>query len=174
MRAYKDLPEWVYAAWLGGFAVASVIVCLVTPFKMPWWASVMAIVMGIFFTIPSGVVYAVSGTFVGINVITEFVIGLMIPGETVAVICFKSFGFNVMIQAITLLGDLKLGHYMHISPISMVIAQLIGTVIGILFNTGGAFFVLDNMPGLGIFEAGDWAGTSYNTFLSAAGTHWLI
>jgi OPT oligopeptide transporter protein len=42
-----------------------------------------------------------------------------------------------------LTADLKLGHYMHVPPVALVTCQLIGTCIGVLFNTGGAFVLLD-------------------------------
>lgn len=121
--------------------------------------------MGLVMTIPIGLIQAISGTQIGINVLTEFVIGLLIPGQTIAVISFKSLGYNVLIQALSLVGDLKLGHYMHIAPISMVAAQLIGTVIGIVFNTGGAFYVLDTLTTPRIFVDDAWLASGHNTFL---------
>ncbi|KAI8911443.1 OPT oligopeptide transporter protein-domain-containing protein, partial [Gorgonomyces haynaldii] len=39
MRAYYDIPEWIYLSWLCVFAVISVLVCQFTPFYMPWWAT---------------------------------------------------------------------------------------------------------------------------------------
>jgi hypothetical protein len=68
--------------------------------------------MGVVFTVPIGLVQAISGWQVGLNVLTEFVIGLLIPGQTLAVIGFKSLGYNIVIQALNLVSDLKLGHYM--------------------------------------------------------------
>jgi hypothetical protein len=170
MREYRDIPEWIYGSWLIAFSILTVIICIATPFYMPWWASIFAIILGIVFTIPVGIVQAISGTQIGLNVITEFLIGLIIPGETVAVATFKSLGYNTMIQALALVADLKLGHYMHISPISMVIAQLVGTLIGVIFNTGGVFFVLDMMTSPKIFSDAQWLAVGYNTFLNAAGT----
>jgi hypothetical protein len=109
------------------------------------------------------------GTQIGLNVITEFVIGLLIPGQTIAVISFKSLGYNVFV------GDIKLAHYMHIAPLSMVhiiltkvAAQLIGTIIGIIFNTVGAFVVM-SMSSPAIFVDNAWKATNYNIFLTAAG-----
>lgn len=161
MRKYTDIPEWAYALWLVVMSVATVLVCQFTPFYMPWWASIFAILMGTVMTVPIGLIAAVSGTQVGLNVLTEFVIGLIIPGQTIAVISFKSLGYNVLIQALSLAGDLKLGHYMHIPPYAMVAAQLIGTLIGIFFNTGGAFFVLDILKSPVIFEDPLWKVTLF-------------
>ncbi|KAI8903204.1 OPT oligopeptide transporter protein-domain-containing protein [Gorgonomyces haynaldii] len=169
MEAYPDLPEWIYAAWLAVFTVLSVVVCEITPFHMPWWATLLATFMAIVFTIPIGIIQAVTGSQIGLNVITEFVIGLISPGQTIYMATFKSFGYNVMIQALNLVSDLKLGHYMHISPYAMVTAQLIGTVIGILFNTVGALYIMDSLQSPKIFVDDLWLAQGYNTFLNAAG-----
>jgi hypothetical protein len=119
MSAYPDIPEWVYLTWLAAFSIFAVMVTTFTPFYMPWyltskvrWATIFAILMGVVFTVPIGLVQAISGWQVGLNVLTEFVIGLLIPGETLAVIGFKSLGYNIVIQALNLVSDLKLGHYM--------------------------------------------------------------
>lgn len=87
-------------------------------------------ITGSVFAIPIGIVQAVSGTQIGLNVLTEFVIGLMIPGQTLPVIAFKSLGYNILIQALALVADLKLGHYMHIAPIAMVFFTYSGGCAG--------------------------------------------
>lgn len=168
INVYPDLHEYHYAVYLAILSVLTIIVCTYTPFEMPWWASILALLMGIVLTLPIGIVYAITGTQIGINVITEYVIGLLIPGRTVAVVVFKSLGYNVMIQALNLAQDLKVGHYMHISPLSILLVQFIGTFIGIIINTGGAFFVM-SMKSPEIFINENWLATGYNTFLSAAG-----
>jgi hypothetical protein len=167
MKAYPEVPEWIYLAWLAVMIVANVLICQFTQFYMPWWATLFAVFIGIFFTIPVGIIQAISGTQIGLNVITEFIIGLIIPGETIAVICFKSFGYNVMIQALFLVADLKLGHYMHIAPYSMVGCQIWGTLIGVLFNTFPAFYIMDNLKF--VFEHDSWLAVGHHTFLTAMG-----
>ena len=174
MRAYRDIPEWMYATWLVAFTLIQIAVCQWTPFHMPWWASIMAIAMGVFSSIPIGIVQAITGTQIGLNVITEFVIGLILPGDARAVITFKSLGYNIVIQALNLVSDLKIGHYMHISPIAMVVCQLLGTLIGILFNTGGAFYILDIMTSPQVFHDPLWNGVGHQTFLNAAGIYFLM
>lgn len=37
MKAYADIPEWLYLAYLFVFSVLAVFVCQFTPFYMPWW-----------------------------------------------------------------------------------------------------------------------------------------
>ncbi|KAJ3329788.1 hypothetical protein HDU91_003757, partial [Kappamyces sp. JEL0680] len=36
MKQYREVPEWVYLAFLAGFCVLSVVVTQTTPFVMPW------------------------------------------------------------------------------------------------------------------------------------------
>jgi hypothetical protein len=60
----------------------------------------------------------------GLNIITEYIIGYMYPERPVANMCFKVYGYISMTQALTFLGDFKLGHYMKIPPRSMFMAQV--------------------------------------------------
>ena len=124
MRAYPDVPEWMFLAFLGVMIFVQIAVSLWTPFAMPVWSVFLCIGMVLFFLLPIGIIYAVTGIALGINVMSEFLIGLLIPGQTVAVMAFKSLGFNSLYQAITLLSDLKIGHYLKINPVYMVIAQV--------------------------------------------------
>ena len=124
MSAYPDISEWKYLAFLGLCSVAMVIVSWITPFSMPIWAILLCLFMSMASVLPIGIITAISGTTLGLNVLTEFVIGLLIPGKTIAVMTFKSLGTNCVIQALDLLSDLKLGHYMKINPRHMVFAQV--------------------------------------------------
>ena len=65
----------------------------------------------------------------GLNVITEFVIGYMLPGKPLANVTFKTYGTISMAQAIVFLNDFKLGHYMKIPPKSMFIVQVIKLIL---------------------------------------------
>ena len=125
MKAYPDIPEWMYLSFLILMIVVQILVSLFTPFKMPVWSVFLCLFLVLMFLLPIGVISAVTGVTLGLNVLTEFVIGLMIPGETVAVMAFKSLGTNAIIQAIYLIADLKLGHYMKINPVHMVTAQVL-------------------------------------------------
>ena len=60
----------------------------------------------------------------GLNIITEYIMGVLLPGRPIANVCFKTFGYISMSQAISFLNDFKLGHYMKIPPRSMFIVQV--------------------------------------------------
>lgn len=51
--------------------------------------------------------------------------GLALPGKPIANVCFKTYGYMSMAQAISFLNDFKLGHYMKIPPKSMFMVQVL-------------------------------------------------
>lgn len=60
----------------------------------------------------------------GLNVITEMVIGYLYPGRPLANVTFKTYGYISMTQAMAFLKDFKLGHYMKVPPRSMFLVQV--------------------------------------------------
>ncbi|EEF39641.1 conserved hypothetical protein [Ricinus communis] len=65
----------------------------------------------------------------GLNVITELIIGYMYPGKPLANVAFKTYGYISMSQALSFIQDFKLGHYMKVPPKAMFFVQLVGTVV---------------------------------------------
>lgn len=61
---------------------------------------------------------------IGLNIITEMVIGYIYPGRPLANVAFKTYGYMSMVQALSFLSDFKLGHYMKIPPKSMFVVQV--------------------------------------------------
>ncbi|KAJ3310399.1 hypothetical protein HDV04_005057 [Boothiomyces sp. JEL0838] len=170
MRQYKDVPDWFYMGYLAFFSIVLVISGLVTAFKMKWWATIFAIVLGVVYTIPIGIIQGISGQQMGINVLTEFLIGLIIPGDIIGVMCFKSLGYNLVVQALALSSDLKMGHYMAIAPVYMFIAQSIGTFIGAVCNNAVAIWAEDGLAEQFANNKNQWDPTpSYGTFTNAGG-----
>ncbi|KAI8924352.1 OPT oligopeptide transporter protein-domain-containing protein [Entophlyctis helioformis] len=165
MASYPHVPERFFALLLAALVGLQIIISQTTPFEMPVWAVFLCLFMAALSVLPIGIITAVSGQRLGLNVLTEFVIGLLIPGKTVAVMAFKSLGTNSVIQAITLLSDLKLGHYLHINPVHMVLAQLYGSLVGAIVNTATTFWVLDHMGS--VVGTGDWQATNYFIFFNA-------
>jgi hypothetical protein len=51
---------------------------------------------------------------IGMNVISEFIAGIIIPGSPIANAVFKVYGYGSSNQVMNLLGNLKLGHYMKV------------------------------------------------------------
>ena len=60
----------------------------------------------------------------GLNILTEYIMGYILPGRPLANVCFKVYGYMSMSQAISFLSDFKLGHYMKVPPRSMFVVQV--------------------------------------------------
>ncbi|KAH6595228.1 hypothetical protein BASA50_006021 [Batrachochytrium salamandrivorans] len=163
MRAYPDIPEWMYLGWLAIWLVVMVFVGIFTPFRLPWWGTIFGLVLAFVFLIPYGIIQGSSGQQLGLNIITELLMGLIIPGQTVAVMTFKSYSYNIMIQALSLTYDLKVGHYLHINPVHMVISQLWGTIIGAVCNTAAVWIAIAYFP----LDSEDWMYPAHTTFFNA-------
>jgi OPT family oligopeptide transporter len=66
---------------------------------------------------------------VGLNVITELIIGYILPGRPIAMMLFKTWGYITMMQALVFTGNFKLGHYMKIPHRPMCLCQIVATVV---------------------------------------------
>ncbi|XJO75901.1 hypothetical protein BDV3_006505 [Batrachochytrium dendrobatidis] len=163
MKAYPDIPEWMYMVWLAFWLVVMLLVGIFTPFHLPWWGTLFGLVLAFIFLIPYGIIQGSSGQQLGLNIITELLMGLFIPGQTVAVMTFKSYSYNIMIQALSLTYDLKVGHYLHINPVHMVVAQLWGTIIGAFSNTAAVWIAIAYFP----LGNEDWSYPVHTTFFNA-------
>ncbi|PLW54954.1 hypothetical protein PCANC_02698 [Puccinia coronata f. sp. avenae] len=64
------------------------------------------------------------------STVTQMLGGILFPGNAIGTMWFTMYGSTSVKQCVLMLKDLKLGTYMHLSPFSVVIAQLTGTVTG--------------------------------------------
>jgi OPT oligopeptide transporter protein len=81
------------------------------------------------FTVPIGVIQAITTFQVGIDAITDVVIGFALPDRPTVMLAFKSWGYITMYQALSFTSDLKLGHYMKIPHRPMFFCQIVATVV---------------------------------------------
>ncbi|KAJ6298369.1 hypothetical protein OIU76_019511 [Salix suchowensis] len=146
-KNYAVVPQW----WFAAILVISVALSLVAvegfdhQLQLPWWGLLLACFIALIFTLPVGVVQATTNMQIGLNVITELVIGYMYPGKPFANVAFKTYGYISMTQALSFLGDFKIGHYMKIPPKSMFIVQLVGTIVSSTVYFGTAWWLLTSV-----------------------------
>ncbi|OEL21098.1 Oligopeptide transporter 4 [Dichanthelium oligosanthes] len=119
MKKYDDIPGWWFYSLMVLSITVSLLLCTVLKSEMP-----------------------------GLNVITEYVMGLIMPGHPIAVVCFKVYGYMSMAQAIAFLSDFKLGHYMKIPPKSMFLVQFVGTIVAGTVNIGVAWWLLGSIENI--------------------------
>ena len=69
----------------------------VWPTEMPVWAFVLALAVAFVYTLPIGIIQAVTNQQIGLNVIAELIIGYLLPGRPLAMMLFKTWGYIVRI-----------------------------------------------------------------------------
>lgn len=138
MNSFKEVPDWWYAIVFVisvGFAFATVSGYHHITF-LPAWGLVIA--LGITFVgfIPQGMLEGLTNQHVGLNIITELIAGYVFPGNPMANMMIKLYGFIPMRQGLDFSRDLKLAQYMKVPPRFLFVMQLYGTIWGCFVNVG--------------------------------------
>ncbi|KAH0888922.1 hypothetical protein HID58_051351 [Brassica napus] len=173
-KNYQAVPQW----WFIAVLVASFAFALYTcegfdkQLQLPWWGLILACAIAMFFTLPIGVIQATTNHQVGLNVITELIIGYLYPGKPLANVAFKTYGYISMSQALCFVGDFKLGHYMKIPPRSMFIVQLVATVVSSTVCFGTTWWLItsvENVCNTDFLPVGSpWTCPGYEVFYNAS------
>ncbi|KAK0472323.1 OPT family small oligopeptide transporter [Armillaria novae-zelandiae] len=116
--------------------------------KFPVQYFILALFISFVYDIPIGMIQAITNQQVGLNVVTELIIGYVLPGRPVAMLMFKTWGYITMAQALTFTSDFKLGHYMKIPPRSMFGAQVVATVTAGTTQLGVQAWMFTNIENL--------------------------
>ncbi|KAG2312328.1 hypothetical protein Bca52824_023885 [Brassica carinata] len=150
MQRYKQVPEWWFWCILAINIGVTIFACeyYKDQLQLPWWGVLLACAVAIVFTLPIGILTAITNQAPGLNIITEYIIGYIYPGYPVANMCFKVYGYISMKQAVLFLEDFKLGHYMKIPPRIMFMAQMVGTLLSCFVYLITAWWMLETIPNI--------------------------
>ncbi|KAI8339232.1 OPT family small oligopeptide transporter [Chlamydoabsidia padenii] len=171
MKSYKEVPTWwYYIVFVLGIAV-NIGLAYANHSSLPFWGVIFAVGLSTVLSLPLNMISAVTGSGFGLNVLTEMICGFVLPGLPVANMYFKTLGYNTLSQAGAMAGDLKVGHYLKVPPKMIFFSQIIGTIIGGIFNyivnenivSTKRDILLDPNGGNNI-----WSGASPQTINSAA------
>lgn len=61
---------------------------LAYPTNLTWWAFLLAVFISFGFSLPIGIIQAVTNNQIGLNVLTEFVYGYIQPGRPLALMLY--------------------------------------------------------------------------------------
>ncbi|KAK7209644.1 hypothetical protein V2G26_016822 [Clonostachys chloroleuca] len=146
MKKYRDAEDWWYAALFIGMMAVSIGVVAGWPTGFPWWAYIVCMLLPIIWLIPIGLIQAMTNVQLGLNVLTEFIIGYMLPGRPLAMMMFKNYGYLCMAQALYFAQDLKLGHYMKVPPRVMFASQLVASIWSAIIQIAVMNWALAKIP----------------------------
>ncbi|KAK0717183.1 OPT oligopeptide transporter protein-domain-containing protein [Lasiosphaeria miniovina] len=146
MKKYRDAEDWWYIVLFGVMIALSLVVVCAWDTEFPWWAYIICMLIPLVWTIPIGIVQAITNIQLGLNVLTEFIVGYMLPGRPLAMMMFKNYGYLCMSQALYFTQDLKLGHYMKVPPRVMFWSQLIASVWSAIVQVAVMNWALATIP----------------------------
>ena len=145
MKKYKEAPTWWYLTLFIFMLLMGMYTVLAYPTNMSWWSYLLGVGIAAAFSLPIGIILAVTNTQIGLNVLTEFIFGYIQPGRPLALMIFKTFGFITMTQALSFVEDLKFGHYMKIPPRTMFMAQVVATTFSCFIQITVLNLALNNI-----------------------------
>lgn len=129
MQSYKEVPEWWYMICLVIAAVFGMIGIAVYPTNTTPAVVFYGIALCLIFVVPIGIIAAMTGFEVTLNVLAEFIGGVWVEGNAIAMCFFKSYGYVTAAQALSFSNDLKLAHYLKIAPRFTFFAQMVPTLV---------------------------------------------
>ncbi|CAK7200113.1 hypothetical protein SEUCBS139899_002803 [Sporothrix eucalyptigena] len=134
MLAYAEVPS----SWYLVVLVVSTLVALGCIYgvnsTLPWWGFLIATTLSFLATLFFGALAGLIGFNVPITALIQLIGGYLHPGRPVANMYFVLFGANAQAQALSLVGNLKLGQYGKLSPRCTFAVTLAGTLLGAVIN----------------------------------------
>ena len=94
------------------------------------------IALALLFVIPVGMITAITGLQVTMNVLAELIGGAVEPGNALSMNFFKAFGYITTAQAVYFSNDLKIAHYVKIPPRCTFVAQVLAVAVSTFVCTG--------------------------------------
>ncbi|OTA94243.1 hypothetical protein M434DRAFT_384166 [Hypoxylon sp. CO27-5] len=169
MSKYAEVPEWWYTIVL---VVAIAFGCA----GIAHWETYTSpgvvfygLALCALFVIPTGIVKAITGIEVTLNVLAEFIGGSFVAGNALAMNYFKSFGYVTCAHALLFSNDLKLAHYVKIPPRQTFAAQMVGTLVSTFVSVGVLNFQINQIPNVCTVNAPNrFTCPGINTFFTAS------
>lgn len=145
MRQYKEVPDWWFLIILALSFMMVIVGITSFPTTTPVWAVIVVILLCIVLLVPSMILFASTGFLISMNVIGVILSGYMVPGNGVASILCRIYGYTIDAQGETYLGDMKIGQYAKLPPRGVFRAQIYATLIQITVTASSLIFLLNGV-----------------------------
>ncbi|ORX69161.1 OPT superfamily oligopeptide transporter [Linderina pennispora] len=146
MRKYPEVPHWWYAAIFASMLAMSIAVCE-TYHLLPWYWTIIGSTISFIYVIPNGILLALTNQTLKLSIISYFIAGYGMPGNQLASVLFKAFTNVPMRQAIILVANFKMGHYLKIPPRHVFLSQVISTVLMSFVQCGIGIWMMQTVDG---------------------------
>jgi len=167
MKMYKEVPSWWYAAVTIAAFITAMVCAYTEKSGLPWWALIVALLIAAISLPFYGAMWAIAAFLPTIANLFQMLGAALIPGSSQANMYFELYSSQTLVQAASMLGDLKLGQYTKLPPRTTFSVQMAGTIVGALLNYVIMQSVVRNERGLLLSNEGNrvWSGQrvqSYN------------
>lgn len=182
-RSYDEVPFW----WFGSLFLVSFIIMIVIVAKgllfIPTWTYFVAIATGAIVVVPLGWLYALSNFQLPIGTTNELFYGLMVNAVSgyknpSGPSTYGAIAGDAWYRAQLNLQDMKIGHYMHVSPKAVFFSQVFGSLLGIPIDYAVIRWVLDTksgyLAGTEVDPTHQWTGQSLAGYLSSGVQYVLV
>lgn len=129
MKAYKEVPEWWYMIVLAISVAIGMVGIACWPTNTTPFVVLYGIALCLVFVVPIGIIAAMTGVQVTLNVLAEFIGGVWVEGNATAMNFFKAYGYVTCAHALSFSADLKLAHYLKVAPRFTFWAQMVPTLV---------------------------------------------
>ena len=129
LKSYDEVPEWQYLIVLLVSMVLGMVGVGIYPTNTSPVVLIFGIIMPLIVIIPCGMIQAVTGIPVPLNVLAEFIGGSLVSGNANGLMYFKTYGYIAVYNALAFSNDLKLAHYLKIPPRHTFYTQMLATLI---------------------------------------------
>ncbi|KAF5338104.1 hypothetical protein D9758_015381 [Tetrapyrgos nigripes] len=142
IRQYPTVPLW----WnLALFIIPMVILTILTArgvLYMPIYMLFIGVAIGACIVVPMGYIYAISGYQMSVGYFNELFYGYAIQAggsrHPIGSLSYRVISGQCWYEAQKMLADMKLGHYFHIPPRAVMLAQIWGIFVVLwVCNTKG-------------------------------------
>ncbi|KAJ9062726.1 hypothetical protein DSO57_1007896 [Entomophthora muscae] len=172
MARYKDIPSWWFTLLMLLSLSAGVVLTQAVPqVQLTCAGLLIAFSIGAVFAFPNAILYAVTSQFISIHIFAEMLCGLLFPGLTLGNMLFKTVALMTCYQALNMLYNLKLGHYLKLPPRTTFCATVAGTLVAAAISAVVACFVMDTIPDLCVehpHHASSWSCENPEVFHKAS------
>lgn len=149
MQSYRQTPWWWYAIITVATIALSIAMVEAYETLLPVYGVFLGLLIPAIYMIPCGIIQGITNVDAQqLNVLSEFIGGYMFQGKPLANMIFKTLSQDVVQQGIFFAQDMKLGHYMKVSPRLVFAAQGSATVLGALTQVGVTTWMLGNIDGI--------------------------
>lgn len=143
-KKYREFPAYAYVIILAGSTVMAIVASQVSDSGLSIVGMLIALVVSGIISISAGFVLAGSGIWLSIIPPIQLLGGVMFSGNALANFWFTTFASTTAYQCLNILKEAKLGQYLLLAPMSAVLAQLFGSILGTFVNYAVAWSLLKN------------------------------